>query len=136
MKDGNKRVFKLVGKVSVIIFLMLLVAMLCFVFGTKNEVVQVPKLLGRFFMVSTIVSLICVIIGAILDLIAGIRTRRSAYFKEYIMQILLFFMLYLIGDYFIEAISGNLIEYLVKGISVAVGIRAIGYIWAKEEKGE
>ncbi len=136
MENRNKRVFKLIGKISMILFLVLLVMMSCVVFGSKSEVVEVPKLLGRAFMMSTIVVLICVIVGAILDLLAGIRTRKSAYFKEYIIQILLFFVLYFIGDYFIEAISGNWIEYLVKGVSVVVGIRAVGNIWAKESKQE
>ena len=110
--------------------------MLCFAFGTKSEVVELPTLLGVLFIVSTIVFLICVIIAAVLDMVAGVRIRKGAYFKECITQVTLFLVLYFIGDYFIEGIKGNWIEYLVRGVGVVIGIRGIEYIWAKEDKQE
>lgn len=135
-KKRHKRIFKLIGKISIIVFLVSLVIMLCFTFGSKSEVIEVPELIGISFIVSTIVSLICVIIATVLDVIEGVRIRKGAYFKECAIQILLFFVLYIIGDYFIEGVKGNWFEYIARAISVAVGIRAVGYIWAKEDRQE
>lgn len=126
-----KNIFKRIGKISVVLFFVAVAIMLCFVFGTQNE--EIPLLLGSFFSLSMVMFLICIIAAWVLDLIEGMRINKASYFKEYVMQIIVFFIVCIVMDYFVDKIDGNWIGCLVRSAGMVCGIRAIEYIWSKEK---
>lgn len=80
-----------------------------------------------------VMFLICIIVAWGLDLIEGMQINKVSYLKEYVMQIIVFFIVCIVMDYFVEKIDGNWIDYLVRSAGIVCGIRAIEYIWSKEK---
>lgn len=129
-----KNTFKKIGKLSVITFFVTSVIMVCFVLTSQEEeVVEIPTLLGILFGISMVAFLICIVIAWILDLIEGMRTNKVSYLKEFVMQIVVFSVVFVVMDYFIDKISGNWIGYLARVTGTLCGLRGVEYIWSKKD---
>ena len=95
---------------------------------------EIPWPLGILFLLSMITVLLCLVTAWILDLIEEVRTNKVSYFREYVMQIIVFFIVCMVMDYFLDKVSGNWIGCLVRSVGMVCGIRAFDYIWIKGKR--
>ena len=61
------------------------------------------------------------------------RLNKVSYLKEFVMQIVVFSVVFVVTDYFIDKISGNWIGYLARVTGTLCGLRGVEYIWSKKD---
>ena len=128
-KKDFKRLFKKAGRIITGIALLILAIFIVLALVVKEDEVEIPFILGILFGVSIVASLAFIVVGWVLDLVEGVRNNKVSYFKEYLMEAIVFLIVFGVMYYFLDEIDGNWLKVFLNAMAVLCSSRGIKYIW-------
>ena len=128
-KKDFKRLFKKAGRIITGIAFLILAIFIVLALVVKEDEVEIPFILGILFGVSIVASLAFIVVGWVLDLVEGVRNNKVSYFKEYLMEAIVFLIVFGVMYYFLDEIDGNWLKVFLNAMAVLCSSRGIKYIW-------
>ena len=135
-KKDFKRLFKKAGRIITGIALLILAIFIVLALVVKEDEVEIPFILGILFGVSIVAFLAFIVVGWVLDLVEGVRNNKVSYFKEYLMEAIVFLIVFGVMYYFLDEIDGSWLRFFLNVMAVLCGSRGLTYIWSKKNEKE
>ena len=127
--------FYKIAKLSIVAFIIALL-MVAFYGCTATDVeeVELPLVLGIYFLVSAIVFVICILIGMVLDFIENIGRDRG-YPVQYILMVVLCWLAIVVVDYYPNWDSIDWLGSLTSAVGVVGIMKTMLFIFKKKTYG-
>lgn len=127
-----KGIFYKIAKISVVAFLVSLAILVYYGLTTTGEEIELPLLLGIYFLISTVAFVICILIAMVLEFVENIR-RDTVYPVWYGLTIVVFWLAIVAIEHFLYKADVDWLGSLWAVIGIVAMIRSISYILAKKE---
>lgn len=127
-KKDIKKIFKRIGKISAVSFLVVFSMIFYFTFVTQEE--EIPSLLGIFFVLSIIAFMICILIAMILEFTENIG-KNTVYPVWNGLMIVVCWLVIVAIDCFGHKPDVDWLGRLWTAVGIVAVSRAVKYMWSK-----
>ena len=122
--------FKKICKISLLVFIILLVVMLAWVGIVNKNDGEISGPIALLFVISTIELLVCVLIAFVLCVVKGVRTEGFSFIIHMLLEVVLVTVVYVVIMHFMDK-EIKILESVGSIAGIAWGSKVIDYVMEK-----
>lgn len=126
-----KKTIKKAGKICLVMFCIAIAILVGYAFMSKEEVIEVPTVIGIYLLLTSVAILICMSLAFVFDVIENMRRDKVSYIKELLRMAVIYFVIFVGVDYLGNGNKPGLQTKLISAFVVVCIWRAGKYLYEK-----